>query len=203
MASISPPILKLPLTIAPEPLAAEASGVAAEAWTPHFNRGDYEGDWSGLALRSVGGEAGRLFVSNGNPVEFANTALLAEMPATAAILSAFQCDMEMVRYLKLGAGSEILEHQDFDLSFENGVARVHIPVVTDPAVRFHLDGHRVVMAPGECWYLDFNRPHRVENDSLVDRIHLVIDLVVNTWVENLFAAGQAGPGPAPRAFNLS
>ena len=39
---------------------------------------------------------------------------------------------------------------------------------------------------GEAWYLDLNLRHRVDNHSDTDRIHLVIDCVVNDWVRALF-----------------
>jgi hypothetical protein len=38
------------------------------------------------------------------------------------------------------------------------------------------------MKEGECWYLNFNLPHRVKNSGTADRIHLVIDCVVNDWL---------------------
>jgi len=41
------------------------------------------------------------------------------------------------------------------------------------------------MAEGECWYLDFNLPHYVDNRSSDDRIHLVVDCHVNDWVTSL------------------
>jgi hypothetical protein len=34
--------------------------------------------------------------------------------------------------------------------------------------------------------MNFNLPHRVSNNSNQDRVHLVIDAVVNDWVNDLF-----------------
>ena len=46
------------------------------------------------------------------------------------------------------------------------------------------------MGAGEAWYLDLNRPHRVENEGTVARVHLVLDLLVNDWLEEIVAAGD-------------
>jgi hypothetical protein len=78
----------------------------------------------------------------------------------------------------------IKEHRDHDLAAEHGAARLHIPIVTNPAVDFVLNGRRVVMAAGECWYLRLSDPHSVDNGG-ADRIHLVIDIVANDWFRQL------------------
>ena len=49
------------------------------------------------------------------------------------------------------------------------------------------------MAEGECWYVNVNLKHWVENQSATDRIHLVIDCVVDDWLAGCFsAAAPAG-----------
>jgi hypothetical protein len=56
-------------------------------------------------------------------------------------------------------------------------------------VEFYVDDMRVVMEPGECWYLDLSRPHRVHNRGSTDRVHLVVDCRVNEWLTSQLAAG--------------
>jgi quercetin dioxygenase-like cupin family protein len=102
------------------------------------------------------------------------------------VLNTFNCELETVRFLRLGAGARIREHRDHKLAIEDGVARVHIPVVTNPKVEFFLDDTRLEMLSGEAWYLNFNLKHRVENNSTDDRVHLVIDCIVNDWFLSLF-----------------
>jgi hypothetical protein len=53
-------------------------------------------------------------------------------------------------------------------------------------VSFFLAGERLLMNEGESWYLNFNLPHRVENRSCADRIHLVLDCVLNDWLRARF-----------------
>lgn len=61
-------------------------------------------------------------------------------------------------------------------------------MVTSPEVEFYVAGQRVVLSGGEAWYIDFNLPHRLYNGGSADRIHLVIDCVVNDWMRSLFFA---------------
>ncbi len=108
------------------------------------------------------------------------------MPRFQAALAAFRCPLQAVRLLRLVAGSHIREHRDYGLGFEHGVIRLHVPLMTGPGVEFYLDGVRVPMGEGECWYLDFGLPHRVQNNGTVDRIHLVLDCEVDDWLLALF-----------------
>jgi len=55
--------------------------------------------------------------------------------------------------------------------------RVHVPIVTQPTVRFRCGGEEVNMAPGECWIFDTWSVHSVHNDATRARIHLVADTV--------------------------
>ena len=43
------------------------------------------------------------------------------------------------------------------------------------------------MQVGETWYVNVNLPHSVENLGATDRVHLVIDAVVNDWILAMLA----------------
>ncbi len=178
---------RLPWRFDAERLRADVRGMKDEDWVPHFNTGYYEGDWSGAALRSVGGEAGRLYPDPTATGEYGDTPLLTRCPGAGTVLEAFRCPLLAVRYLRLGPGSRIREHRDYKLGFEDGEVRIHVPVATDPAVEFLLGGQRVEMAEGEAWYLDLNQPHAVSNRGTAPRIHLVIDCVVDEWLAAVLA----------------
>lgn len=118
--------------------------------------------------------------------EYADTEMLAPCSYVPEVLSAFKCETESARFLRLTAGSTIREHRDHKLGFEDGVVRVHIPVQTNPQVEFFLDGKPVEMKEGEAWYLNFNLKHSVANRSAEDRVHLVIDCILNDWLREFF-----------------
>jgi hypothetical protein len=176
----------LPLRFDVERLIADLARAQPADWVPHFNRGYYEGDWSALPLRSVGGETRRIFPAPVPIDQFADTPHMARFPYFREVVAAFPMPLRTVRLLRLSAGSSILEHTDGDLGYEDGQVRFHIPIVTSPLVEFRLAGHRLDMQPGEAWYADFNQPHSVRNEADVDRVHLVVDGLVNDWVHDVF-----------------
>lgn len=185
--------LELPFAFSPERLRADLSRVEPADWIPHQQRRQYEGEWSGAALRSPGGSAHSLVPDALGGGEFRDTPLLSRCAYFQDVLGAFQCPLQAVRLLRLHAGSHIAEHVDHALDFDDGEVRIHIPIVTTDDVKFYLDGHRLVMAPGECWYTNVNLPHSVENHGTVDRIHLVIDCVVDAWLRDVFATAPRPP----------
>jgi quercetin dioxygenase-like cupin family protein len=73
---------------------------------------------------------------------------------------------------------------------EDGVARVHIPIKTSADVDFYLDRERIEMNEGEAWYLNFNLKHSVRNTGGAERVHLVVDCVVNDWLRSFFPEDQ-------------
>ena len=181
------PTLKLPLTFDAKGLQDDLENFAPGDWTPHFNIHYYEGDWSGIALRAPNNSRADLF-PDPDAKSFLDTPALEKCPSVRAVLSAFECDTQSVRFLRLLPGSKIRHHRDYELSLEDGLARVHIPVRTSTEVEFYLDGKRIEMKEGEAWYLNFNLYHSVENHGSDVRIHLVVDCVVNDWFRSFFAS---------------
>ena len=179
--------LRLPMRFDAAGLLADARALEADLWSLHFNSAIYQGDWSGVALRSNGGAAS--LYPNPHAQAFTDTPLLDRCPHVRAVLAQFACEITSVRFLRLGPSSRILEHRDYDLRYATGEARLHICVQTNERVRFVLDSREVIVAEGECWYLDVCRPHSVENLGDKPRIHLVVDCVVDDWLTNLLLSG--------------
>lgn len=109
-------------------------------------------------------------------------------PYMREVIDSFGCEVMGVRLLKLAPGALIREHRDAELSFEHGEARIHVPILTNELVEFYIDGERVVMEEGSCWYMNFNLPHRISNGGATDRVHLVMDLKVNDTLQKTFDA---------------
>jgi tetratricopeptide (TPR) repeat protein len=79
---------------------------------------------------------------------------------------------------KLLAGGEIEEHVDFGYSLM-GVHRIHVPIVTNDDVVFHVGGESRNMRVGDFCEIDNSEKHGVENNSTEDRIHLIVDWMPN------------------------
>ncbi|MGO4877667.1 aspartyl/asparaginyl beta-hydroxylase domain-containing protein [Pedobacter psychrotolerans] len=159
-------------------------------WMPHYNTANYTGNWHVLPLRTPGGNSENPYAELFHHTHFENTALLKNLPETSRFLENFECEKFSIRLLNLNAGSVIKVHRDIELAFEQGEARLHIPIFTNPGVEFYVDEDRVVMNEGECWYINANIKHRVANNGLADRIHLVIDCKVNTWLTKMITEGE-------------
>jgi hypothetical protein len=192
--SLVPTTLRLPVPVDLEGVRADLASVPAELWTPHFNLREYEGDWSGVALRSVGGDPRRLYPDLAHRRPYEDTPLLERAPAVRALLEAIGSTYAAVRFLRLGPGARIREHRDYDLGFAFGEVRLHVPVIESEGAELVLDGQRVPMRVGELWYLDFGLPHRAANTGPGERVHLVIDAQLGDALERWMA--QALPRPA-------
>lgn len=178
-----PDIFKFPFTFNVEQTKQQLLDLSGAAWIAHYNKKDYTGDWNVLALRSGWGHPDNIY-SVPMPVDkYEDTPLMEVFPDIKDILNQLACDKTSVRFMRLCAGAEIKEHCDDELDItKSKEARIHVPVQTHEQVEFYLNNKRVVMNEGECWYLNFNLPHRVKNSGTTDRIHLVIDCVVNDWL---------------------
>jgi hypothetical protein len=170
---------RLPLTFDAAGLQADLARLTASDWHAHFNTGYHDGGWSGMALVSADGDAARLYADAAAGSTGIATPWLVLCPAMRAAVAALPAAVQSARLLRLAPGSVIREHRDFGLGLADGVVRIHIPVVSHPLVEFYLDGVRVPMAEGECWYLDLGLPHRVQNHSPRERVHLVVDCLVD------------------------
>jgi mannose-6-phosphate isomerase-like protein (cupin superfamily) len=179
--------LQLPYYFDAKKMQDETMQLGESFWKLHFQVKHYAGEWSAIPLRSINGEAGNGFISPDETAVYEDTVLLKQCPYLQQVLQVFECPLLAVRLLKLAAGTQIHEHKDMDLCFEEGLVRFHIPVFTNPQVEFFLQGEDMHLKEGECWYMNFNLPHALHNKSNKDRIHLVVDAEVNDWVKNLFS----------------
>ena len=170
---------------------AQPSHVAAElerypsTWHPHFNTLHYQGEWTVLPLRTPGGKDSIVPDLMGEQ-GYAETPHMESFPSVRELIRSLGCPVQSVRFLNLKAGANIKPHRDHELAFEKGEARLHFPVVTNPQVEFYIENMRVDMLSGTCWYINANLVHRVANRGTTDRIHLVVDCVVNDWLHDLF-----------------
>lgn len=178
--------IQFDLSFDAEQMKKELLSLQSRTWPLHYQKRDYEGTWSALSLRSVDGQEETVFISPVTDPVYQDTDLLRASPCFQQVLQTFHCPIQAVRLLKLSPGSIIKEHKDLELNFENGAFRLHIPVQTNDQVEFKVAGEALTLREGECWYCNFNLPHSIANRGTSDRIHLVIDGLVNDWVKDLF-----------------
>jgi Aspartyl/Asparaginyl beta-hydroxylase len=181
--------LDLPVDL---PQLSEEAAALPDLWSPHFQKAHYEGGWTALPLRAIGGDMAEPlpFALGTNPAEYAATPMLERCPAFGDFLASLLCPVMSARLLNLRPGGVIKPHRDPDLAFENGEARIHVPIFTNAAVDFAIEDQRVVMEPGTSWYINANLSHRAANHGDTDRIHLVVDCGVNDWLRDRFAVAK-------------
>jgi hypothetical protein len=184
-----PDRLLLPLAFDPDRLRRDLAGLSSATWIAHFVTQNYDGDWGVIPLRASAGASHPVMMIYSDPsaTAFEDTPMLQNSPYFREVLDAFQCDIQSVRLMRLAPGSIIKEHRDHDLDIEHGVARIHIPVVTNPDVEFELNRSRVVMEAGSAWYLRLSDPHRVANKGTAARVHMVVDAIANDWMQAMLA----------------
>lgn len=182
---------RLPLPVDLAALRADVVALPA-AWRPHFQAAHHDGGWTVLPLRAPvdAGDDALPFPLAGGAARYLPTRWLARCPGIARFLAGLACPVLAARLLRLAPGAAIRPHRDAELAYENGEARLHVPILSNPAVEFVVDGARVDMVPGTCWYINANLAHHVVNRGTEDRIHLVVDCRVDNWLRARFAAAE-------------
>lgn len=160
------PFYRLPVRFDTARLAAELARIPASAWVPHPN--DIPGN-SSVRLISAGGGANDDVTGRMLP-----TPQLREAPYFRQVLASFGVVWSRSRLMRLAPGATVPPHADINYHWFSRV-RLHIPIQTHPDVAFHCGDERVHMAAGEAWVFDNWRPHRVDNPTGIERIHLVAD----------------------------
>jgi quercetin dioxygenase-like cupin family protein len=77
---------------------------------------------------------------------------------------------------KLLPGEVITPHRDGHPSFHHG-HRIHVPIVTNPRVRFMIDGQPYKLKVGEAYEINNQKTHSVMNKGSEARINFIFDYV--------------------------
>ena len=77
---------------------------------------------------------------------------------------------------RMAPGARIDPHRDAHPSFGCG-HRIHVPIATNPRVRFMVDGRPFTLEVGQVYEINNRRMHSVTNKGATDRIHLIFDYV--------------------------
>jgi hypothetical protein len=195
------PFVKLPLRFDIERLQQEIAQFSEDEWRSHPQ--DYAGN-SALILVSHDGTDNDDLAGAMAPAQ-----RLAKCPYITQVLASFDTVLGRSRLMRLAPGAEVKPHSDIAYYWRDHV-RIHIPIVTDPGVRFVCDDMEVNMAAGEAWIFDNWRPHHVLNHTNITRTHLVVDTVGSAAFWRLVSHGQIisphsgnTPQPAPALVAFS
>ena len=186
--------LQLPILFDADRLAQEVAAIPESAW-----RGHPKG--------FPGNDALTLITNDGDPNSDARGGAMAPTPHLLAcpylmqVLETLGGTWGRSRLMRLSGDSEVTPHVDTDYYWRDHI-RVHVPIVTQPTVRFICGDEEVNMKAGECWVFDTWTLHSVHNDATRSRIHLVADTVGGGELLSLMEQGRSPrdtkPGWAPK-----
>lgn len=163
------PFIQLPLRFDAHALAAELATLGESEWRPHPQ--GFPGN-SALPLIAVSGDPD----NDGLVGPMRPTPLLARFPYLNQVLGSLGAVLGRTRLMRLSGQAEVTPHIDQAYYWAERM-RVHVPIVTQPGVRFLCGDADINMGAGECWIFDTWRLHRVLNQGDDVRIHLVADTV--------------------------
>lgn len=181
---------RVPMKFDVERMTQEIRQFESSGWLEHYDPGLSSG-WRAILLKSRGGdisgpEAQR---PDWDFSKYQRTPHVDKLPYFREIMDFFKCSQGRVRILKLQPGAGIGVHRDVRAEVgcvAFGQVRLHIPIITNDKVIFHVDGERLHMKPGRLYYVDFSKKHFVRNDGTEARLHLVMDLKVDDWLGSFF-----------------
>lgn len=163
------PFIQLPLKFDAERLLKEIEEIGESAWLPHPE--GFPGNDALTLITPRGVNDNNELSGPMRPTEY-----LKRCSYMMEVLDSIGGVWGRTRLMRLSGQAEVNPHVDVHYYWRERM-RVHIPIVTQPSVRFYCGDQNINMASGECWIFDTWRLHRVVNDASRARIHLVADTV--------------------------
>ncbi len=90
---------------------------------------------------------------------------------------------------KLLAGGKIKSHRDSHPSFHRG-HRIHVPITTNPRVRFMIDGRPYRFQVGQAYEINNQKTHGVMNKGTEDRITFIFDYIAPAEMAKIQRRGR-------------
>jgi hypothetical protein len=176
------PFIQLPLTFDADRLLKEVSAIDGSAWQPHPQ--GYAGNFAMTLVTPDG-------INNNDEMSgpMMPTDYLKSCPYLMEVMRCIGGVWGRTRLMKLSGQAEVTPHIDTNYYWRERM-RVHVPIVTQPSVRFYCGEQDMHMPAGECWIFDTWSMHNVVNDASEERIHLVADTVGGEAFWQWFRAGR-------------
>ncbi|MGZ7041409.1 MAG: sulfotransferase, partial [Thermoanaerobaculia bacterium] len=164
---LSSEFIRLPLRFDVSRLTGEVNQFADSLWRPHPQ--GYPGN-TALPLISAHGDP----ANDQTKGPMRPTAYLEACPYVRQVLASFGSAIGRTRLMRIDGNGEAHAHVDTNYYWLQRV-RIHVPIITDPAVQFVCGSRSIHMPAGEAWVFDTWRTHNVINPNPTRRIHLVAD----------------------------
>ena len=166
---LASPFIRLPLRFDAARLAQELAQFDESDWRPHPE--GHPGN-SAISFVAIDGDPANDDVRG----RMRATPHLARCPYVRQLLASLRAPVGRTRLMRIDGNGEAKRHADTNYYWLRRM-RVHVPVVTDPAVTFISGDASVHMAAGEAWIFDTWNVHNVINPNPTRRIHLVCDTI--------------------------
>lgn len=184
------PFIQLPLKFDAARLLSEVNALDESAWQPHPQ--GYAGNDAMTLITPHGLNNNDAMSGPMLPTDY-----LKACPYLMQVLRCIGGVWGRTRLMRLSGQAEVTPHIDTNYYWRERM-RVHVPIITQPSVRFYCADQDIHMQAGECWIFDTWSMHNVINDATQARIHLVADTVGGekfwSWFANSRPAGQNIPG---------
>ena len=192
-----PDRIKLGVDFCPRSLQADLACLDESDWIDNFVTRNFEGQSRILPLRGPQGAEHPIRMAYSDPTctSFEDTPFLRKCSYFRSVIESFPFEVYSGRLMSLEPGSRIIEHSDYNLAFEDGAVRLHVPIRTNRQMEFFVNQSRVTMNEGECWYLRLSDPHSAYNGGNESRVHMVIDAPVVPAVARFLGVDSANRLP--------
>lgn len=180
-------------------------------WANHYSNYNKRNSWSAVALRGYTPSDPSDIIK---PTEMTrkwrdthkerlkahclDTVAAKHFKCTMGLVGQLPGRTQRVRFMRLSGGGELGRHNDVTAGDEGvaigKIARFHVPIVSHPFVDFiqwgtHGEKQVTNFQEGNLYYMDQRKPHQVINhDPNKERIHLVVDLIVDAAARKLMAS---------------
>ena len=179
-----------PIRFDVERMRADLTTLVEGGWLDHYDKGLSSG-FGAILLKSKNGDASgpESQLPSWDFSDYRRTPFVERLPYFREIMDQLKCPQGRMRILRLAPGAVIAKHRDVGaevgcLAFRQ--VRLHVPIVTNDHVTFFVGGEKIKMQVGHLYYVNFAKSHYVRNEGDEARIHLVMDLKVNDWLNRYF-----------------
>ncbi|WP_288260249.1 aspartyl/asparaginyl beta-hydroxylase domain-containing protein [uncultured Prochlorococcus sp.] len=137
----------------------------------HFRFDHHTGGWLVFNIKSFDGSNHGKASSKSYKYE----EVINELPSTKSFLEKYFRSARRIRLMSLKKNNSIFWHYDSLESADFGISRIHIPIKSSHKIITRIFTNASSWKPYRIYYGDFSFPHRVDNLSKDDWLHLVID----------------------------